>query len=81
MEARMRIVLIAVAIVAGQSLALAQAPSGTTPTQQTTTAPVSNPTKIEEPKSKIPPAANANRGLHVGKDALDAGPIEVKRNK
>jgi len=72
--------LLALVFLASVSVAFAQTTT-TTPTQPTTTAPVSNTTKIQEPKSRIPPAANSNRGLHVGKDALDAGPIEVKRNK
>jgi hypothetical protein len=81
MEARMRSIVIALAVAASPSLALAQTATTTT-TQSRTTAPVSNTTKIEEPKSKIPPAANTTtRGLHVGKDALDAGSIEIKRNK
>ena len=78
----MRTVLLAFVIAASPSLAPAQsmtATSGTT--QPTTTAPASNAKPVEEPKSKIPPAANTNRGLRVGKDALDAGPIEVKRNR
>ena len=65
------------------SLALAQswtATTGTTPPANT--APASNTSRIEEPKSKIPPAANSQtRGIRVGKDATDGGPLEIKRNK
>ena len=79
----MRIVLIALAVAASSSLSLAQswtATNGTT--KPMTTAPSSN-TKLTEPKSKIPPAAQSgtNRGLRVGEGAADAGPIEIKRNK
>jgi len=79
----MRIVFTALAFAIGPSLALAQSMTGTNGTiQPTTTAPASNTTKIEDPKSKIPPAANAKtRGLRTGNDALDAGSVEVKRNK
>ena len=79
----MRMILIAFAAAAIPSLALAQSRTDTTGmTQPTTTAPASNTTRIEEPKSKIPPAANSKtRGLRIGNDALDAGPVEVKRNK
>jgi hypothetical protein len=79
----MRIVLIALVMVASLSLAFAQSMTGTNgTTQPTTPAPASNTTKIENPKSKIPPAANSKtRGLRTGNDALDAGAIEVKRNK
>ena len=85
----MRIVLAAFLVAAGPSLALAQSWTATTgTTQPTTTAPASNTQGIpesrgiEEPKSKIPPSANSQaRGIHVGKDAMDAGSIEIKRNK
>jgi hypothetical protein len=79
----MRIILTALVIAASPSLALAQSWTATTgTTQPTTTAPASNPSRIEEPKSKIPPPANSkSSGIRVGNDALDAGPIEVKRNK
>jgi hypothetical protein len=70
-------------IAATPSLALAQSWTATTgTTQPTTTAPASNTSRIEEPKSKIPPPANSQtRGIRVGKDAMDAGPLEVRRNK
>jgi hypothetical protein len=79
----MRIVLTALVIAAVPSVVFAQSWTATTgTTQPTTTAPASNPSRIEEPKSKIPPPANSkSRGIRVGNDALDAGPVEVKRNK
>jgi len=79
----MRIVLIVLVTAACPSLAVAQSWTATTgTTKPMTTAPSSN-TKISEPKSKIPPAAQsgASRGLRVGEGAADAGPIEIKRNK
>jgi hypothetical protein len=89
MEARMRIIIAALAVAASPSLAIAQSlPATGGAMQPTVTPPASNrarieePKKIEDPKSKIPPAANTTtRGLHVGQDALDAGPIEIQRNK
>jgi hypothetical protein len=83
MEPLMRTVLLALAIAASPSVALAQSMTGTNGTiPQTTTAPASNTSKIVEPKSRIPPAANSKtRGLRTGNDALDAGAVEVKRNK
>ena len=79
----MRSVLIGLLIAASTPLALAQSWTATTgTTQPMKTAPSSNSQGIREPKSKIPPPANSTtRGIHVGDDALDAGPIGVKRNK
>jgi hypothetical protein len=79
----MRIVLIAMMLAASSSLAVAQSWTATTgTTQPTTTAPPSNTSKIEDPKSKIlPPANSQTRGIRVGKDAMDAGPIGIKENK
>lgn len=79
----MRIIPVAFSVVAIPSLALAQSWTATTgTTQPTKTAPASNTSRIEEPQSKLPPPANSQtRGIHVGKDAMDAGPLEVKRNK
>jgi hypothetical protein len=78
----MRIALAAFVIVANSSLALAQSPAATTGIPQPTTSVRPN-TKINEPKSKIPPAAQsgANRGLRYGEGATEGSPIEVKRNK
>jgi len=85
----MRMIIAALAVAAIPSLALAQSmPTTGGAMQPTVTSPASNkaridePKKIEEPKSKIPPAANTTTGgLHVGQDALDAGTIEIQRNK
>jgi hypothetical protein len=79
----MRIVLTALVIAAIPSVASAQSWTATTgTTQPTTTAPASNPSRIEEPKSKIPPAARSGeKGLRYGEGATDAGPVEVKRLK
>lgn len=83
----MRNVLIALVVAGSPSLAQSTTATSGAP-QPAATAPASNtarieePKKIEEPKSNISPAANTtNRGLRVGKDALDAGPIEVERAK
>jgi hypothetical protein len=79
----MRIILAALAVAAIGSLALAQSGTGTPSIQQpTNTAPASDTSPIAEPTSKIAPAANSQtRGIRVGKDAMDAGPLKIKRNK
>jgi hypothetical protein len=79
----MRIVLATLIIAASPSLALAQSSTATNgTTRPMTTVPSSNTSRIEEPKSKIPPAARSGgNGLRYGEGAADAGPIEIKRNK
>jgi hypothetical protein len=79
----MRIVLIAAAIAAIPSLALAQSWTATTgTTQPQTTAPASGAFPHGQPKAKIPPAAQSGeKGLRVGEGAMDAGPVEIKRLK
>jgi hypothetical protein len=79
----MRIILTALLIAAGPSLALGQSWTATTGTAQpTTTAPASNTLPNGQPRAKLPPAARSGeKGLRVGEGAMDAGPVEVKRNK
>ena len=79
----MRMVLAALFIASTASLATAQSTTATTGvTQPMTTAPSSATLPNGRPKAKIkPPAYEGKSGLRVGNDALDAGPVEIKRVK
>jgi hypothetical protein len=79
----MRIIL-AVTILAGMSsFAAAQSTTATTGvTKPMTTAPSSATLPNGQRNTKIPPAApSGERGLRVGNDATDAGPVEIRRIK
>jgi hypothetical protein len=82
MEARMRIVLVSIALAAMSSLAAAQSSTSTNfTTQPTNTAPSSATQPSGQKKAVIPPAARAGeKGLRVGDGAANE-PIEIKRNK
>jgi hypothetical protein len=72
-----RIVLSAIVLAAGSSFAAAQSSTATSGT----TAPMTTQPAGQN-KVVIPPAARSGeKGLRIGNDAMDAGPIEMKRKK
>jgi hypothetical protein len=79
----MRIILAALIVAIGSSVAAAQSTTATTGnTQPLATSPSSETLPNGRPKVKIPPAARSGKkGLRVGERAMDAGPVEVKRLK
>lgn len=79
----MRIIIAALMIAVGSSVALAQSLTATTGnTQPQSTTPANDKLPNGQPKAKIPPAARSGeKGLNVGEGAMDAGPVEIKRLK
>jgi hypothetical protein len=79
----MRIILTAVCLIASSAAAFAQsstATSGMTAIAKPVAPPVSR--TIDQPKSKIPPAARSGEsGLRVGEGAATGEPIEIRRMK
>jgi hypothetical protein len=79
----MRILLAAILIASGCSLAAAQSSTATSGTVKSmTTAPASNTLPNGQPRAKIPPAARSGeKGLRVGDVPPDTPPVEIKRLK
>jgi hypothetical protein len=77
----LHITLAALLVAASTSLATAQSSTATTGTLQPMT-PSSNLMPNGQPKYQPPPAARSGeKGLRVGNDAAEAGPVEIRRKK